>query len=415
MNTRILAHYYIETPFDACKIAALIAKMQSTGTWKEVTGETKKIINRHGAQVIRVKKIGTKKGYSLPTREPSGKRVTCAIVDISYPIINFGHNIAMLLSTTAGEIFDMAELTAVKLLDLDLPTSFLAGFQGPKFGLEGSKKITGAVNRPMFGAITKPCVGLTSKQIAQLAYEVSRAGADFIKDDELLADAPYNRLKDRVKAVVSGMKKAYEETGKVTMYAFNVTDDPDRALALHDIVKKHGGKAIMFNVLAGGLPLLKRLSEHSELPIHCHRDFSVASIRSNAIGITGPLFTKLTRLCGGDQIQCGGVGGYIFETDDEVLENIHACTAKFGKIKKSLPVSSGGEWAGKLPLNLRKIGNKDFMLLAGGGVFGHPDGGYAGMRSIIDAYKAVKAGVKLEKYDSVYLKRAIEEFGNVIY
>jgi ribulose 1,5-bisphosphate carboxylase large subunit-like protein len=140
---------------------------------------------------------------------------------------NFGPKISMLLTTVAGDIYDMSELTAVKVLDIKFDDEYLAGFHGPKFGLEGCREIAGAFGRPLFGAITKPCVGLTPEEIAQLAYEVSKAGADFIKDDELLADAPYNRVIDRVKAVSAGLKRSFEETGKTTMYAFNVTDDPD--------------------------------------------------------------------------------------------------------------------------------------------------------------------------------------------
>ncbi|MEI7640314.1 MAG: RuBisCO large subunit C-terminal-like domain-containing protein [bacterium] len=409
----IRVKYFIQTPEDPRKIAQTMATMQSTGTWQKLDRETKKIVSRFGAKVYSVSKTAQRAG-ALPTKYKN-KRKNAAIVEIDYPYNNFGFNIPMLLTTVAGEIFDMQELLSVKLLDIEFPKEYLNKFQGPKFGLEGSRKIAGAYDRPLFGAITKPCVGITPKEIARLAYEVSCAGADFIKDDELLADAPYNRLKDRVKAVSAGLKKAYEETGKTTMYAFNVTDDPDKVLGLHDLVVKGGGRAIMFNVLAGGFGTLTMLSKHTQVPIHCHRDFSVAAIRSGHIGLSSALFTKLTRLCGADQIQCGGIDGYLYETDEEILENFKTCLAPLGKIKKVLPVSSGGEWAGKIPINMRKIKNSDYMFMAGGGVFGHPDGGYAGMRSLIIAYETWKNGKKLETSKDKTLKRAIEKFGKVVY
>jgi ribulose-bisphosphate carboxylase large chain len=344
---RINASYYIETPDPVEKVAGLMAKMQSTGTWKEVAGETDAIIKKHGAEVVSVRQTGTKDRYELPTRYPEGKRVNCAEIVISYPVVNFGPKISMLLTTVAGEIFDMAELTAIKVIDLEMPQEYINLFPGPKFGLEGCREITGAVNRPFFGAITKPCVGISPKEISRLAYEVSRAGADFIKDDELLADAPYNSIHDRTIAVAEGLKKAYEETGHVTMYAFNVTDDPDKVLGLHDLVVKHGGRALMFNVMTGGFNTLKMLAQHTQLPIHCHRDFAVASIRSQYLGISSLVFTKFTRMCGADQIQCGGLGGYLYEKDEEMLENMQACLADMGKLKRTMPVSSGGMWAGK--------------------------------------------------------------------
>jgi ribulose-bisphosphate carboxylase large chain len=415
MGKYLRAVYYIETPDDFNKTAELIARMQSTGTWKELNAETNRMTARFGAKVVKAEITGEKQGFALPTKHAPAIKVSCGIVEIDYPVENFGPKISMLLTTVAGEIYDMSELTAVKVLDIKFDDEYLSGFHGPKFGLEGCREIAGAFERPLFGAITKPCVGLSPEEIARMAYEVSKAGADFIKDDELLADAPYNRVIDRVKAVSAGLKRSFEETGKTTMYAFNVTDDPDEVIALHDTVKKYGGRALMFNVMTGGFGVLNKLSRITELPIHCHRDFAVTTFRPKEMGITSTLFTKLTRMCGGDQIQCGGIDGYLFETDDEVAGNISACTEKLGNIKKSLPVSSGGQWAGKLPVNMRIIGNKDFMMLSGGGVFSHPDGGYAGMKSIISAYEAFTKGIKLEDHDSGELKRAIGHFGKVSY
>ena len=383
--SRILAKYYIETPDDAGKTASVMAKMQSTGTWKDLDGEAA-LAGRFGAKVESVNITGNKDSYSLPTRYPAGRKVTSAEVIISYPWENFGPKISMLLTTVAGEIFDMYELTAVKLIDIEMPDDFVNLFPGPQFGIEGSRKISGAFGRPLFGAITKPCVGLTTKQQAELAYQAASAGADFIKDDELLADAPYNRIADRAKAVGIAMKKSFRETGKRTMCAVNITDDPDKTMKFHDIVRKGGAGALMFNSFTGGFNNLCVLARYTKLPIHLHRDFAAASLRSSYIGISPVVYVKLARMCGADQIQCGGLGGYLYESDEEMLQSMRACTAPMAGLKPALPVSSGGMWAGKLTDNIKKIGNNDFMFLCGGGVFGHPDGGYAGMRSLFEAW-----------------------------
>lgn len=415
MSKYIDVKYYFETPDPVKKTAKLIATMQSTGTWAGLKQETGKLIKRFGAKVMDIKLLKKTNKINLPTRKKTNKKINCAETVISFPWENFGKNIAMLISTIAGEIYDLSELTAIKVTDIKFPHSYLKLFKGPKFGLTGSRYIVRAYNRPLFGAITKPCVGLSAKQIAKLAYEVSLAGIDFIKDDELLADAPYNTVADRSREVGKVLKKVFEETGKRTMYAFNITDNPDRVLKLHDVAVKNGAKAVMFNVLTGGFNTLNMLAEYTSVPIHCHRDFAVATFRSPYIGITSRVFTKLTRLAGGDQIQCGGISGYLYEEDEEVLESFSACIEELGSIRKSLPVSSGGMWAGTLPVNLRKIGNDEFMFLCGGGIFGHPDGGFAGVKSILSAYEAIKMGEKLEKYDCRYLRKAIQKFGNVVY
>jgi ribulose-bisphosphate carboxylase large chain len=415
MSEYIDVKYYIETPEPVNKIAKLIASMQSTGTWSDVKQETKRLIKKYGAKVKDIKILKQTNQIHLPTRLNKDKKINCAEVVISYPWENFGKNIAMLISTIAGEVYDLSELTAIKVIDIDFPPQYLNLFKGPKFGIAGSREIVNVYDRPLFGAITKPCVGLTAKQIAGIAYEVSLAGIDFIKDDELLADAVYNSITQRSKDVSRFLKKSYKKTGKKTMYAFNITDNPDRVLKLHDIAVKNGAKAIMFNVMTGGFNTLNVLAEHTHVPIHCHRDFAVATFRCPFIGITSYVFTKLTRLAGGDQIQCGGISGYLYEDDEDVLQNFNACLINFGHIKKSLPVSSGGMWAGTLPINLRKIGHKDFLFLSGGGIFGHPDGGFAGVKSILSAYEAIQKGIKLEEYNCPYLKKAIEKFGIVRY
>jgi len=415
MSKYLNVKYYIETPESIKKTADLIAKMQSTGTWAGVKQETKKLVKKFGAKVKDIRILKQTKKIHLPTRAKNKNKINCAEIIISYPWENFGKNIAMLISTVAGEIYDLSELTAIKVIDILFPYDYLKLFKGPKFGLSGSRDTVKAYNRPLFGAITKPCVGLSAKEIAKLAYEVSFAGIDFIKDDELLADASYNSITDRTREVSKALKSVYEKTGKITMYAFNITDNPDKVLKLHDIAVKNGARAIMFNVLTGGFNTLNMLAEHTKVPIHCHRDFAVSTFRSPYIGITSYVFTKLTRLAGGDQIQCGGISGYLYEEDDEVLKSFDACLENFGNIKQSLPVSSGGMWAGKLPVNLRKIKHNDFLFLSGGGVFGHPAGGFGGVKSILSAYEAIKNGKKLEESNCPYLKKAIQKFGKVEY
>ncbi|MCX8093408.1 MAG: RuBisCO large subunit C-terminal-like domain-containing protein [Candidatus Goldbacteria bacterium] len=415
MSRYIDVKYYIETPDPLKKAVELIATMQSTGTWSGVKQETKKLIKKFGAKVKDIKELKKINKIHLPTKRKIKGKLNCAEAVISYPWENFGKNIAMLLSTVAGEVYDLSELTAIKVIDINFPIEYLNLFKGPKFGIDGSREIAYAYDRPLFGAITKPCVGLTPKQISKIAYEVSMAGIDFIKDDELLADASYNTIAARSREVGKALETVFKRTGKKTMYAFNITDNPDKVLKLHDIAVKNKAKAIMFNVLTGGFNTLNMLAKHTQVPIHCHRDFAVSTFRSPYIGITSYVFTKLTRLAGGDQIQCGGISGYLYEDDSEVLKSFDACLENLGNIKKSLPVSSGGMWAGTLPINLRKIKHNNFMFLSGGGIFGHPDGGYAGVKSILSAYEAIKKGIKLEKYNCEYLQKAIKKFGRVEY
>src|SRR6056297_1321229 len=137
MEERISVEYYIETVDSPERSAEKIAKMQSSGTWSGLDSETQALIRRHGARVENVEYAGEKKSYSLPTRLAPGKKIQAAKALISYPVINFGSNISMLLTTVAGEAFDLMELTAVKVMDINMPDGFLREFPGPSFGMEG--------------------------------------------------------------------------------------------------------------------------------------------------------------------------------------------------------------------------------------------------------------------------------------
>lgn len=258
---------------------------------------------------------------------------------------------------------------------------------------------------------------MSPKEIAELAYQGFKGGLDFIKDDELFADTEYNSLEERVPKIMEVADTAKEETGEGKMYAFNITDRVDKILDLHDLVVESGGNCVMLNYVTAGFSALRVLSEHTKAPIHAHRGFFPPLTRSPYLGMSTQLFTKLSRLAGADQLHIGAIQGKLYETDDEVLLNIRNCMQDFYDIDRCLPVCSGGQWAGKAPVNYRKVGHVDLLHLSGAGTFAHPDGAGSGARSIRQAWDATLQGIKLEKYaeDHVELKRAMEHFGSAIY
>jgi ribulose-bisphosphate carboxylase large chain len=417
----VTATYYLETPMDIYQAAQALAAEQSTGTWRRVGKETDKLRDKFGAKVVGVYPIPGEVGKrSLPTSISMSEfgaestEIKAAILQIAFPTIDFGAKLANLLSAVAGNVFEMGAFTAVKLMDLSFPKPFLERFSGPKFGIRGTRRIVQVENRPLVGAIIKPCVGLEADSLAELAYQGAKGGLDFIKDDELIADTEYNSLEERVKKVMAALKRAEEETGEKTLYAFNITDRVDKICQLHDVVVENGGKCVMLNVPTAGLSALRVLAEHTQVPIHCHRDFAAAFTRSPYLGINSTLLTKLFRLAGADQIHIGAVKGKLCETDDEALSDSRACLMNFPSISQALPVSSGGQWAGKALANYQKFGHVDFIHLSGAGIYSHPDGAEAGARSVRQAWEAVLSGISLEEYakEHAELQSAINYFGS---
>jgi ribulose-bisphosphate carboxylase large chain len=410
----IFATYYVETPLDIYQAAESLAAEQSTGTWMRVQYESEERRERYGAKVVGVYPLPYDAAqYHILTRMSPSEGVNAAVVRVGYPVVNFAPNLTNLLSAVAGEAYELGLFTALKLLDLEFPASFTQHFSGPKFGIEGVRNLLGVYNCPLLGAVIKPCVGLAPEETAELVYQGAKGGLDFIKDDELLADVAYNPVKERVRAITAALKKAEEETGEKALYAFNISDRPSRLRELHDIVVESGGNCIMVNAAALGYECLRELAEFTEVPIFAHRVFAPAYLRSLYLGMSTEVLTKLWRLAGADMILIGAIGGKVFGSDAEVLASAKACVQRFHHLKGVFPVSSGGQWAGKLPENVLSFGHVDFLHLSGAGVFAHPMGAEAGARSLRQAWDAYSQGIPLEEYAKghIELRAALEHFG----
>jgi ribulose-bisphosphate carboxylase large chain len=151
-----------------------------------VPGETDELRERHRARVEKITETGVAEKPSLPGVRGRGGVFRRADVVVSWPIENVGYNLPTLVSTLQGNLYELSQFSGLKLLDLDVPASFAERFKGPRFGIEGTRKLTGVRDRPIIGTIIKPSVGLTPQQTAELVKRLAEAGIDFVKDDELM-------------------------------------------------------------------------------------------------------------------------------------------------------------------------------------------------------------------------------------
>ncbi len=396
----ITATYYLETERDLREAADALAGEQSTGTWIRVGLESRELMRKYRAKVVEV-------------RESFRGGVNKGIIKVAFPYGNFDAVVPMLLTTVAGNLFEMGDFQNVKLLDLELPREYTKAFKGPKFGIKGTKKAAKVKNRPMIGCIVKPCVGLAPKKFASACYEVAKAGVDFIKDDELIANPKYSPIKKRVPEVMEALDKADEEKDETTLYAVNVTDEVDRIMENADVALAHGANCLMLNFITAGFSALRMLCEDPSVrvPVHCHRDMFAAFTRSDVHGIHTVVVSKLARLCGGDQVHAGAVLGKLYEDVQSVMQSVDALTMEWGHLKPALPVSSGGQHPGKVPENYRLLG-EDALILAGGGIFGHKNGAAAGARAMRLALEATISKIPLEGHAKEHkeLKTALEQW-----
>jgi 2,3-diketo-5-methylthiopentyl-1-phosphate enolase len=103
----------------------------------------------------------------------------------------------------------------LKVLDIQFPEKYTAGFQGPRFGIKGIRELLEVKDRPLLNNMIKPCTGYRLKVGAELFRKAALGGCDIIKDDELIADASFNSALGRVKHYMEIERQVYEEKGSI--------------------------------------------------------------------------------------------------------------------------------------------------------------------------------------------------------
>lgn len=395
MNGLTRARYLVETAHPLETAAAALAGEQSAGTFVAVPGETPGLVATHGARVASILPLGDISAPSLPGAHPprSGGRLQRAEVVVEFPLVNVGDSLPALFTQLAGNLFELGPFSGARLLDFDVPAAFAAAQPGPAFGIEGTRALAAVHGRPLLGTIIKPSVGLSPDDTATLAAELARAGLDFIKDDELIANPPYSPVAARAPAVLGALARVEEETGRRVLYACNITGGIDELRRGHDAVVAAGGRCVMVNALAIGLSALEALRRHAAVPIHAHRAGWGALSRHPALGFDYAAFQGFLRLAGADHLHVNGLRNKFCEDDASVLRSARACQTPFAGTRTVMPVFSSGQTVHQVHDTFLALGNTDLLHLAGGGILAHPHGPAAGVTAFREAWEAASAGI----------------------
>ncbi len=382
-----LASFPAEVPIPLLSMALAIE--QSTGTWVPVPGETPEVRRRHVAKVLGV--------YEVPDHEfevPASIQTRNWIIQVAYPEVNIGSQIPMLLTSVVGNISMGGN---IKLLDVRFPEKYVSGFKGPKFGIDGVRELLGVAKRPLLNNMIKPCTGYPLELGADLFREAALGGCDIIKDDELIADAPFNPVEGRVKRYMEIEKQVYEETGERTLYTVNVTDSVPKVFENAKRAVELGCNALMVNYLAVGLPVLQALAEDPDLnvPILAHMDVAGAMYMSPLHGISSHIVLgKLPRLAGADVVVIPAPYGKAPVIPDKFRNVAKNLTFPLYNLKPTFPMPSGGITPSMVPKVMADLGT-DIVIGSGGGIHAHPQGPVAGGKAFRQAIDATIEGVSL--------------------
>jgi 2,3-diketo-5-methylthiopentyl-1-phosphate enolase len=382
-------------------IAPMLAVEQSTGTWLPVPGETLDVRCRHVAKVIGV--------YEVPDYEstvPANLQTRQWFVQVAYPEVNIGGQIPMLLTTVVGNISMGGD---IKLVDIRLPKKYVASFKGPKFGIEGVRKILGVPKRPLLNNMVKPCTGYRLKVGAELFRKAALGGCDIVKDDELIADASFNSVAGRVKRYMEIEKQVYEEKGEHTLYTVNITDKVPKVFENARRAVELGCNALMVNYLAVGLPVMQALAEDPAInvPILAHMDVAGAMYMSPWHGLSSHLVLgKLPRLAGADIVVIPAPYGKAPVIDYKFRNVARNLTFPLYHLKPSFPMASGGITPSMVRAVMQALGN-DVVIGSGGGIHAHPKGPIAGGKAFRQAIDAAMRGIALSEYAKDHKELAI--------
>lgn len=407
--------YRIETPGSIEAVAAKIASDQSTGTFVPVPGETPELKARVAAQVLAIRHLEPAPRPAFARSDADGGPFHRADVDIAFPLAAIGTELSALMTIAIGGTYSIRELSGIRVVDMKLPAEFRGAHPGPKFGVTGSRRLTGVSGRPIIGTIVKPALGLRPHETAELVAELIDSGVDFIKDDEKLMSPAYSPLAERVAAIMPLILDHEQKTGKKVMYAFGISHaDPDEMMRNHDLVARAGGNCAVLNINSVGMGGLAFLRKRTELVIHAHRNGWDILTRHPGLGMDFKVWQQFWRLLGVDQFQINGIGAKYWEPDQSFVESFKAVsTPLFDPEDCPLPVAGSGQWGGQAPETFRRTGSTDLLYLCGGGIVSHPGGPAAGVQAVQQAWQAAVQGVPLEEYASSHpeLIQSLQKFG----
>jgi ribulose-bisphosphate carboxylase large chain len=393
-ETDVMCTFFVEPCGVSIKEAAgAVAAESSIGTWTELT-TTKPYVEKLAAHV-----------YSLVDN----------VAKIAYPIELFEPgNMPNILSSISGNVFGLRTLMNLRLDDVSFPDRLVRSFKGPKYGVEGIRKLIKVFDRPLVGTIIKPKLGLKTEDHAKVAYEAWSGGCDIVKDDENLSSQRFNPFEERLVETLEARDRAQEETGEKKVYMVNVTAETNEMLRRAELVVKHGGEYAMIDILTCGFSALQTFRKQDlRLVIHAHRAGHAAVTKNTRHGVSMRVLSKAARIIGVDQLHVGTVVGKMFETRQEVAENCEALKMPMAKFKKVLPVASGGLYPSLVPALMEFFG-KDFVIQAGGGIHGHKDGTAAGAKAMRQAVEATLKRINLKEFAKKHkeLKAALETWKN---
>jgi ribulose-bisphosphate carboxylase large chain len=322
------------------------------------------------------------------------------IVNVAFPLSNINleeDGISQILCHIAGGQIDISEIQKCHVLDIELPEDIENNFRlKPAYGIDGFREFNDVRNKPFFGGIIKPKVGMSPDILLETVKEMVMSGVNFIKEDELLGNPSHCPLEKRVPLITNWLK----QNAPNVIYCFCINGDSPYALQRAQFVVDNGGNGIHINVWSG-LGIYRAIrKQNPNLWIHFQKSGDKFFTDKRApFHIYWPVICKMAGWSGVDSIHAGMLGGYMNQNERELRDALDVLW-KYNIV----PALSCGMHPGLVQYVNNSLNSFDWMANVGGAMHGHPMGTLSGglaMKQSID-----------KEYDSVEFKMAIEKWGS---
>jgi ribulose-bisphosphate carboxylase large chain len=335
--------------------------------------------------------------------ESSLKEKKEGVIKIAFPLENINleeDGISQILCHIAGGQVDILEIDQCHVLDIELPTEIEKTFTlKPAYGIDGFRKYSKTFDKPFFGGIIKPKVGMSPEILLEAVKEMVDGGVNFIKEDELLGDPAHCPLNKRVPLISNWLRKHAPEV----IYTFCINGDSPYVLERANFVSQEGGTGVHVNVWSGLGSYRAIRKQNPNLWIHFQKSGDKFFTDRRAPNhIYWPVLCKIAGWSGADSIHAGMIGGYMNQDDKELKDALNVLW-KYNVV----PALSCGMHPGLVQYINEYLKTFDWMANVGGAMHGHPMGTLAGGRAM---RQAIDGMTDSDEYKAAVQKWGMKEF-----
>jgi ribulose-bisphosphate carboxylase large chain len=286
-----------------------------------------------------------------------------ALATVDYPADLAGGELGQLLVLLLGNV---SLQDGVRLVDLALPASLAGALRGPRLGVAGVRALVGEPEWALLATALKP-VGMSSEQLAALAYDVAAGGLHVVKEDQGLADQPWAPFADRVPRVAEAVRRANDHTGGRSVYLPVVNGKAADFAEQVRFARQAGAHGVLVMPGIAGFGALAHAAELFDGGVVlAHPSFLGGFTASASHGIAPDvLFGTLLRLAGADATIFPSWGGRFSLTREQCLAIAEAARRPLYDVAPALPTPGGGMSIGRAPELLDAYG-PDTLFLVGG-------------------------------------------------